>query len=169
MRLEEAEHPRTTPLAEVLAVLADLDRAGCRTWVGGGWGVDALVGRQTRDHRDLDLAVDAAHEGEALAVLARRGYRVTTDWRPVRVELVAPGRGWVDVHAVTFPDDGSGHGRQPGLDGTWFDYPPEALGHGRLGGRRVPCLTRDQQLLFHQGYRPRAVDLHDLALLDRLA
>jgi lincosamide nucleotidyltransferase A/C/D/E len=25
-------------------------------WVGGGWGVDALVGRQTRSH--ADLAVD---------------------------------------------------------------------------------------------------------------
>jgi len=167
-RLDEAQPAGSTPLAEVLAVLGDLDRAGCRVWVGGGWGVDALVGRQTRAHRDLDLAVDATDEGEALDVLARRGYRVETDWRPVRVELVAPGRGRVDVHAVTFSGDGSGHGRQPGLDGTAFDYPPEALGSGRLGGRTVPCLTRDQQVLFHQGYPPRAVDLHDLALLDRL-
>jgi hypothetical protein len=28
-------------------------------WIGGGWGVDALVGYQTRGHHNLDLAVDA--------------------------------------------------------------------------------------------------------------
>lgn len=29
-------------------------------WVDGGWGVDALIGRQPRDHSDLDLAVEFA-------------------------------------------------------------------------------------------------------------
>ncbi|WP_232107562.1 MULTISPECIES: hypothetical protein [Streptomyces] len=24
------------------------------TWIGGGWGIDALVREQTRQHRDLD-------------------------------------------------------------------------------------------------------------------
>ena len=45
-------------LADVVEILSDLRAAGCRVWVAGGWGVDALVGRQTRPHRDLDLAVD---------------------------------------------------------------------------------------------------------------
>jgi hypothetical protein len=85
-------------LGEVIGVLADLAEAGCAVWVAGGWGVDALVGRQTRLHRDLDLAVDARNETVALRVLERRGYRVETDWRPIRVELIAEGRGWVDVH-----------------------------------------------------------------------
>jgi hypothetical protein len=52
--------------SDVLAVRDVLSRAGCRTWVGGGWGVDALAGRQTRPHRDLDLAVDADHELAAI-------------------------------------------------------------------------------------------------------
>jgi hypothetical protein len=29
-------------------------------------------------------------------------------------------------------------------------------------------LSRDQQLLFHTGYEPRAIDLLDLALLEHL-
>jgi lincosamide nucleotidyltransferase A/C/D/E len=153
-------------LGEVLAVLADLAQVGCSVWVAGGWGVDALVGRQTRLHRDLDLALDADSETAALRVLERRGYRVETDWRPVRVELVAEGRGWVDVHPVVF--DATGHGRQVDLGGGQFDYPPEAFGQGALGGVRVPCLSRDQQLLFHTGYEPRIVDRLDLALLQRL-
>jgi hypothetical protein len=63
-------------LGEVLGVLADLAEAGCAVWVAGGWGVDALVRRHTRPHRDLDLALDARNETVALRVLERRGYRV---------------------------------------------------------------------------------------------
>jgi lincosamide nucleotidyltransferase A/C/D/E len=153
-------------LGEVLGVLADLTEAGCSVWIGGGWGVDALVGWQTRLHRDLDLALDARNETVAVLLLERRGYRVETDWRPVRVELVAEGRRWVDVHPVVF--DATGHGRQADLGGGQFDYPPEAFDFGILGGVRVPCLSRGQQLLFHAGYQPRATDLHDLTLLESL-
>ena len=78
---------------EVHAVLDGLAAAGCHAWIGGGWGVDALVGNQTRGHRDLDLAVDADHEAAALVVLGKLDYVIETDWRPVRVEVVAPGVG----------------------------------------------------------------------------
>ncbi|MGZ4382041.1 MAG: nucleotidyltransferase domain-containing protein, partial [Gaiellaceae bacterium] len=40
---------------DVLEVLAALGEAGVRASLEGGWGVDALVGRQTREHEDLDL------------------------------------------------------------------------------------------------------------------
>lgn len=39
----------------VLSVLSLLQKARAAVWVGGGWGIDALIGEQTRDHRDLDL------------------------------------------------------------------------------------------------------------------
>src|SRR4051794_25159397 len=76
---------------EVLEVLTALEEAGCRFWIAGGWGVDALVGAQTREHRDLDLAIDAAREAGVLAALAGLGYAVETDWRPARVQLAADG------------------------------------------------------------------------------
>jgi hypothetical protein len=50
-----------------------------------------VVRSQTRLHRDLDLALDADNEAVALPALERRGYRLETDWRLVRVELVAGG------------------------------------------------------------------------------
>lgn len=167
MMLQPDRAKQGMDLGEVLGVLADLAEAGCAIWVAGGWGVDALVGRQTRLHRDLDLAVDARTEMEALSALERRGYRMETDWRPVRVEMIAEGRGWVDVHPVVF--DATGHGRQADLGGEQFDYPPRSFDQGSLGGVRVPCLSRDQQPRFHIGYEPRTIDLHDLALLERLA
>ena len=152
--------------AEVLAVVAGLHQAGCRSWIAGGWGVDALVGRQTRPHRDLDLALDAEHEAIALEVLHQRGYRVETDWRPVRVELVAQGRGWVDLHPVAF--DARGLGRQADVDGGWFEYPSGSWAEGTLGATKVRCLSREQQVRFHSGYPLRDVDLHDLAMLEDL-
>lgn len=43
---------------EVLAVVAWLEAAGVVYQVNGGWAVDALAGRQTRTHRDVDVFVD---------------------------------------------------------------------------------------------------------------
>ena len=41
------------------AILAALDARDAEVWVGGGWGVDALLGEQTREHSDLDLWLNA--------------------------------------------------------------------------------------------------------------
>lgn len=151
---------------EVHAVLDALGTAGIPTWVAGGWGVDALAGRQTRAHRDLDLLVDAERLEDCLSILTARGYAVETDWLPVRVEVGAAGRGWVDVHPVRLAADGSGV--QAGLDGTRFDYPPDCFTTGNLAGREVPCLTAAHQQLLHTGYEPRAQDIHDLRVLRTL-
>jgi len=98
-----------------------LGSAAVRHWVAGGWGVDALVGAIARSHRDLDLAVDANNLDDCMATLGGLGYRVETDWRPLRVEVVAGGERWVDVHPVTF--DASGHGVHGDPVGTHFRYP----------------------------------------------
>jgi lincosamide nucleotidyltransferase A/C/D/E len=153
-------------LEDVLAVHGVLRAAGVAHWIGGGWGVDALVGAQTRPHRDLDLALDAARLGEAVRLLGELGYAPETDWRPVRLELAAAGERWVDLHPVVF--DGSGDGRQAGPEGSHFDYPAVDLVTGSVEGHRLPCLSVRRQLVFHSGYDPRAVDLADLALLEGL-
>ena len=158
------------PPEEVHLVLDALRTAGFdRFWVGGGWGVDALAGRQTRPHRDLDLAVDVTRStlDQVIDALAGRGYAVETDWRPVRVELSAPASRWVDVHPLAFDEHGVGHqanaaGQAP------FVYPPEGFARGDIGGRPVDCLSVAQQLTFHSGYSPRAHDLLDIALLEAM-
>ena len=155
----------TGPL-EVLAVLDLLRRTGCRAWVAGGWGVDALLGRRTRAHRDLDLALDASGTDAALAALTASGYVVETDWLPVRTELYRPGHGRVDVHPVVFEPDGNGV--QAGFDGEVFRYPRTAFTTGSIAGTTVGCLSAELQLTFRQGYPLRPADHHDLALLHDL-
>jgi lincosamide nucleotidyltransferase A/C/D/E len=155
-----------TSAAEAVRVMTALEDAGCPVWVEGGWGVDALAGRQTRAHRDLDLAVDATQEALVLAVLERLGYAVETDWRPVRVELAAPGRGWVDVHPVALDDEGNGI--QSGLNGERFLYPAGEFVTGTIAGRTVGCISARQQISWRSGYDLRNVDRQDLAVLRRL-
>jgi lincosamide nucleotidyltransferase A/C/D/E len=44
-----------------VALLRLLDDHDVQVCVGGGWGVDALLGEQTRRHADLDVWVPAIH------------------------------------------------------------------------------------------------------------
>lgn len=154
------------PLSEVLAVLDAVCSVGCRYWLEGGWGVDALVGRQTRCHRDVDLDFDAGYEAAVLDALTGMGYGIETDWRPNRVELAATGRGYVDLHPLVIDPDGSA--RQAALDGGWYEFPQSWFTTGTLDGRTIPCVSLEAQRLFHAGYELRQVDRHDLAELDRL-
>lgn len=151
---------------DVTEVLEALAAAGVRCWLAGGWGVDVLHGEQTREHRDLDLLTDAAAHDTCLSALADLGYAVETDWLPVRVEVAAPGERYVDVHPVVF--DATGHGVQGDPAGLHFDYAPDVLTSAPYAGRDVPCVSVEQQVVAHTGYRPRTQDLHDLALLEAL-
>ncbi len=151
-------------LSEVFRVLDALAEAGVAASVEGGWGVDALVGHQTRAHRDVDVDIDVVQEAVALAALRELGYEVETDWRPNRVELAAAGRGWVDLHPLLFDPDGNA--RQPGLNGEFYDFPASYFVTGYLAGRAVRCFSLEAQRRFHTGYDLRSIDLHDLAQLD---
>jgi lincosamide nucleotidyltransferase A/C/D/E len=153
-------------LTEVIRVLDALADAGIPAWLEGGWGVDALVGHQTRAHRDVDVDIDASQEAEALAVLQTLGYEIETDWRPNRVELALAGRGWIDVHPLQFQRDGSA--LQAGLNAKSYSFPESYFGRGRLDGRAVRCFSLHAQWLFHTGYALRPTDVHDLAQLDQL-
>ncbi len=148
----------------VSELLTAFEDAGVPVWVGGGWGVDALVGRQSRPHRDLDIMYPIEQDPQVRQVLREHGYEKDTDWWPVRVEFV--GRSYVDTHPLQFAPDGSAV--QSGLDGEEFLYPASAFTRGRVNGRLVRCLSVEQQLTFHSGYEPRDVDHHDLALLNGL-
>ncbi len=152
------------PSAEVLAVVARLEAAGIAVWLDGGWGVDALLGGQTRPHDDLDLVIALDRADAARVALAPLGYALLADERPTRFVLRAEGDRRVDVHTVTFDEEGGGFQRLP--DGSAWRYPPEGFaGEGRVGGHPVRCLTPEVQILAHVCYEPDETDRHDLRLL----
>jgi ribosomal-protein-alanine N-acetyltransferase len=151
------------PAAEVLRVLAAAAGRNVRVWIAGGWGVDALLGEQTRAHADLDLAFNAADESALLDALAQLGYRVVLDYRPARMAVADDDGHEVDLHPVRF--DPLGSGVQAGLHGEAFHYPPDGFTTGSIAHQPVACLTAEQQVRFHTGYDLREQDRHDLARL----
>lgn len=152
-----------TVVSDVIALLDRFDESGAGPVVLGGWGVDALAGRSTRVHRDLDVLVRADHLDEVVARCVELGYRRGVEWFPVRVELRDP---TADRHVDLHPahPDGEGGWWQHGLDGTRFDYPAASLTIGSIGGRPVCCPTRDRQLELHSGHEHRPEDRHDVAV-----
>ncbi|MGD0019117.1 MAG: amino acid transporter [Candidatus Limnocylindrales bacterium] len=153
-----------TSLENVLEILDGLERAGVSASIGGGWGVDALFGAQTRPHSDLDLCIPAEHAAAATEALEALGYRLSLDERPTRFVVTEAGVGSIDLHPLRFLPDGTA--RLPGLDGTEYVFPVGSLdARGKIGGRSVRCFTREQQLAAHSGYEPGEDDLWDLALL----
>jgi lincosamide nucleotidyltransferase A/C/D/E len=148
----------------VVELTARIEAAGVDVWIGGGWGIDALLGRQTRPHRDLDLMHDLESEHLLVSILRENGYAETLDARPVRFVMAHPSGLELDLHPLVFAADGSA--RQAADDlGTTFDYPRECFVTGRVLSTVVPCLSVAQQVYFHQGYEPREHDLHDMARL----
>jgi lincosamide nucleotidyltransferase A/C/D/E len=150
---------------QALEVLDLLGEAGIPAWVDGGWGVDALLGTQTRPHSDLDLVVPLPRADEILAVLRRAGFdTVLRDLRPAAIAVAGGGRE-VDLHLVAPTGDGGGDQELPG--GERFHYPAPVT--GTIGGRAVPCVDAGTQVRAHLGYPPTAKDRGDmLALRERL-
>jgi lincosamide nucleotidyltransferase A/C/D/E len=153
--------------SDVAAVLDRLEREQLTVWLDGGWGVDALVGRRTRSHSDLDLVIAQSDLAQAQAALAGLGFEhdpSTEPGLPARLILVAADGRRVDLHPVVF--DERGNGWQPLGGGAYGAYPAEGLtGRGEIEGRPVQCLTPELQLRHHLGYPPDKNDRHDLRVL----
>jgi lincosamide nucleotidyltransferase A/C/D/E len=150
--------------ADAVEVLGWLGEHEIAVWLVGGWGVDALIGEQTREHEDLDLIVRDDDVSRVSDVLHGHGFRLSrgdeggfllTDERD-RV---------VDLHTVHFDDRGNGHFE--GENRGPFEHPAAAFAAtGDIAGRRVACLSAEAQMTNHAwGYTPGETDFHDMRLL----
>ena len=150
---------------DVEGVLDALASVGVESWLDGGWGVDALLGEQTRSHQDIDLVVRVSDVAAMRSVLAGHGFALV-EGVPDSNFVLRDGRNReVDVHPVRFDEEGNGMYRME--DGNDWIYPAEGFtGHGTIGGRTVKCLSPDIQMLNHAGgYEPAETDFHDMQLL----
>jgi lincosamide nucleotidyltransferase A/C/D/E len=150
--------------SEVLGILRKLQTAGIRVWLDGGWGVDALVGRETREHDDLDVVVALDDVARIIDVLGEERYDVSEDELPTRFVMKNGKESQVDLHTVTFDEEGGGVQRLQ--SGKSYRYPPSGFsGKGSIQGQAVDCLTAEVQAECHYGYEPDEKDIHDMRLL----
>lgn len=150
--------------ADLAAHIIDvLERAGVEIVVDGGWGIDALVGRQTRSHDDLDVVVAMEVADRGREVLERNGFVLTLDERPVRMQFHDLDGHVVEFHTVAV-DERGGWQAQP--DGSQFLYSVEGMSAtGTINGRMVRCVTPALQVLCHTGYERSSKDERDLEVL----
>ncbi|HHW11154.1 MAG TPA: GNAT family N-acetyltransferase [Firmicutes bacterium] len=158
------DEPQMT--AKDVVRLYDLfEKEEIKVWIDGGWAVDALLGRQTRLHADLDIALETRFLERLRALLAGLGFRQvprgdTTPWYFV----LGNGEGLeVDVHAFTYDEKGDGIYGPPEYG---LYYRAEALtGEGVIADRPVRCISAEWLLRFHTGYELKDKDFHDIAAL----
>jgi len=145
---------------DVLFLYSFLTENGIPVWVDGGWGVDALLGKQTREHSDLDIAVARKDNAKLRMLLAKRGYSEEArddiaEWMYVMKNATGI---QVDVHAFEYDKSGKNvYGVQ---------YPFGSLsGKGMIGGQEVSCISPEWMFKFKTAYEPKEKDLKDVQAL----
>jgi lincosamide nucleotidyltransferase A/C/D/E len=150
---------------DAVEVFDAFEDAGVVVWLDGGWGVDALLEAQTREHDDLDVVVDIDDLPRLIVVLAKRGFTTLKPWpdSPESFVLADPDDRRIDIHPLRFDD--AGNGVQRIEKGEWTFPASGFLGTGIVGDRRVRCLTAEVQVLCHAGYELDDDDLRDMHAL----
>ena len=146
---------------DVVDLLQKAKNKGVEVWIDGGWGVDALVGHQTRTHNDIDIFIQKKDATPFIKMLCSNGYR-ETKMEYTTIDHTA----WcddhdrtIDLHLFEFAEAGT-------LRFENETYPSHILnGKGLIGGIAVCCLTPEAQILYHQGYEQKEKDSHDVLLL----
>jgi lincosamide nucleotidyltransferase A/C/D/E len=146
---------------EVLRMLDLLETHRIRVWVDGGWGIDALLGEQTRPHSDLDLSIVSDDLDSALALFTSEGFETLRDDLPTAIAMRHPDGREVDLHPVQLTPDGGGDQIQP--DGSLWHYDRPVT--GSIAGRDVTCLSPETQVRAHLGFEPRSEHIADMGRL----
>ena len=164
---------------DVIDIYNLLATIGIRAWLTGGWGIDALLGRQTRPHKDLDVLVLLDDILRVRRLMESRGYALKELWsenRPVLDSLGSQvdtayvlrdqdGRE-LDLHAITLDDQGNGI---PAWQAENFVFTSQDLsGAGQIDGVNVRCITPQCQVICHQGYELPEYQLRDLDELRKM-
>jgi hypothetical protein len=166
----------TAQLRVIRAVVNTLEAAGISAWLFGGWGLDARIGRVTREHGDVEFWVERIDAGRSKAVLVEAGATALATQPPE--EACEFTWGGTDFSTAYFD-------RQPGgsfiqLQGRWSDwrFPPGSFGDepGMLDGAPVLAMSvagmlamKEQYPRLRNGGPWRQKDIDDIKVLRRLA
>ncbi len=134
---------------------------GIQIYLDGGWGVDALVGFESRVHNDIDIFIEQRNKERAIKLLKNNGYTETvmeyttldhTVWQDDKEKII-------DLHIFSRNNNGD-------LVFEGDTFPKEAFsGKGRIGNLEVDCITPEWQVRFHSGYQLDDNDLKDILML----
>ena len=170
-RLSDATLKQLAIIAEIRDAMA---AAGVLWWLFGGWGLDARIGRVTRDHHDLEFWIHHQDAQPTREALAARGFTLTTTAHPEESQEFE--KDGVRLSSAFLYQVGSD---TPECAGRWSDwrFPPNSFdaSPGRLGELEVPAMSAEGMLAMKEQFRflrngkpLRDKDLRDIELLRQL-
>ncbi len=133
---------------------------GIQVWIDGGWAMDALLGEQTRPHKDFDIVMAHKDIPKLQEYLEGQGYKEIERPEDQKWTLVLGDEQGheVDIHGITF--DEKGHVREKD------EFSGQALtGKGSIEGYSVKCIEPAYLVELHTRYEPRPQDYVDVPLL----
>jgi len=145
---------------DVIEIVQLFNQNSIDFYIDGGWGVDALLGEQTRTHADLDIAVQHKDVAQIRALLEARGYEDVPrdDTRDCNFVLGDHAGHQIDIHSYTFDSAGN--------PVYGVAYPFDSLtGTGSVKGQPVKCISPEWLVKFHTGYKLDENDYHDVKAL----
>jgi len=146
--METRENPKAEMTAgDAVDIIKLLEQNGIEVHVDGGWGVDALLGEQTRKHEDLDIALPHKYVLKLRELLEACGYKDiprpdTSEWNFV----LGDDKGHlVDIHTYTFDENGKN------IFGVAYE-PRHLTGAGTINDYTVKCIPPDVAVEFRMSY-----------------
>ncbi len=143
---------------DVIQLYKLFEKNNIEAWIDGGWGIDALLGKQTRPHEDLDIAIDRKDVIKLRSLLKEyqeKPKEGSTEWNFVLYDEKGHE---IDVHVFEFDD------KKNNVYG--IEYPKESLtGEGIINGQAVKCISPEWVIKFHADYEPKDNDLRDIRAL----
>jgi hypothetical protein len=157
-------------------VVAVTQAADVPAWLFGGWGLDARIGRITREHGDVEFWVERIHDERSRAVLVDAGAVALTTQPPEEACEFT----WDGVTFSTAYFDRAADGSFIQLLGRWSDwrFPPGSFGDepGMLDGTPVLTMSVSGMLAMKEQYPRlrnggpwRQKDIGDIEILRGLA
>ncbi|NLM49738.1 MAG: nucleotidyltransferase family protein [Clostridiaceae bacterium] len=146
---------------DAIEIISYAEKNGIEIFLDGGWGVDALLGMQTRKHNDIDLFVEKKNGQKFIGVIKEKGYvEIPEVYTTPSHTVWKDGKGRIiDLHIFEFTQEGD-------LVFEGDTYPGEVFGGiGNIGGKTVKCISAKYQVLYHLGYEHDENDAHDVLLL----
>ena len=154
-----------------------LSEKGIQLWLTGGWGIDALLGKETRPHKDLDallLLDDMVRMNEILSAAgfvlkelwSENSWRIDSQGKRTATAFVlqdGEGREF-DAHAISLDDQGNGVPAWEEVKEFLFTKASLA-GKGMIADFPVRCISPEMQVYCHTGYELPEKQLRDLELL----
>ena len=171
--MEVSAHNRAQ-LELIRELFSACERRKVRFWLFGGWGIDALLGRVTREHSDIDILAETSSRQALRSALESIGG-----------ELSDKGAGWryvgngvrADISFLFAHSDGAVVSDIDPDDPDVYPWPEDSFPeecNGLLAGFRCRAVSWEAQYVAKAGYRNvfpdislRAKDESDLETIAR--